>query len=126
MAWDVATDPEYQEQLDWVDEFVREEVEPLDHAFPHLQFVPLNEARRRVVDPLEQQARDRVLGFEFRSFLSHVADEAQRNEDELVDLLATHRAVPHIGARFPLDDVVGARAYVADGRAVGKVVLDVA
>jgi NADPH:quinone reductase len=66
-----------------------------------------------------------VRGFEFRSFASRVADEAQRNEDELVDLLVTHRAAPHIGARFPLDDVVGALAYVADGRAIGKVVLEV-
>ena len=30
MAWDFETDPEYQVQLDWADEFVREEVEPLD------------------------------------------------------------------------------------------------
>ncbi len=46
MAWDFETDPEYQEQLDWVDRFVREEVEPLDYAFPHLQFTPLDETRR--------------------------------------------------------------------------------
>ncbi len=30
MAWDFETDPEFQEKLDWADEFVREEVEPLD------------------------------------------------------------------------------------------------
>src|SRR5437667_84389 len=30
MAWDFETDPEYQAQLDWVDAFVREEVELLD------------------------------------------------------------------------------------------------
>ena len=30
MSWDFETDPEYQAQLDWADEFVREEVEPLD------------------------------------------------------------------------------------------------
>ncbi|MCU1456455.1 MAG: acyl-CoA dehydrogenase, partial [Actinomycetia bacterium] len=35
MAWDFSTDPEYQEKLDWVREFVKEEVEPLDLAFPH-------------------------------------------------------------------------------------------
>jgi NADPH2:quinone reductase len=32
---------------------------------------------------------------------------------------------PHIGTRFPLDDVVDALKFVADGRAIGKVVLDV-
>jgi hypothetical protein len=31
MAWDFETDPEFQKELDWVDEFVRKEVEPLDH-----------------------------------------------------------------------------------------------
>ena len=40
MAWDFETDPEYQEKLDWADEFVREEVEPLDLLFPHQQVVP--------------------------------------------------------------------------------------
>ena len=30
MAWDFETDPEFQKKLDWVDAFVREEVEPLD------------------------------------------------------------------------------------------------
>ena len=30
MAWDFETDPEYRAQLDRADEFVRDEVEPLD------------------------------------------------------------------------------------------------
>ena len=30
MAWDFSTDPEYAAQLQWVEEFVREECEPLD------------------------------------------------------------------------------------------------
>ena len=29
--WNFATDPEFQQQLDWIDQFVREEIEPLDH-----------------------------------------------------------------------------------------------
>jgi len=61
MAWDFRTDPEYQEQLDWVDAFVREEVEPLDYAFPHLQFTPLDDARREVIDPLKDEVRRRGL-----------------------------------------------------------------
>ena len=32
MAWDFETDPEFQAKLDWVDRFVREEVEPLDYV----------------------------------------------------------------------------------------------
>jgi NADPH:quinone reductase len=67
----------------------------------------------------------RILGFEFLSFVTHATDEAQRNEAELLALLAAHAITPHIGASFPLDDVVGALRHVADGRAIGKVVLDV-
>ncbi|MDT5160325.1 MAG: acyl-CoA dehydrogenase, partial [Mycobacterium sp.] len=29
MAWDFSTDPDFQKKLDWVEEFCREEVEPL-------------------------------------------------------------------------------------------------
>jgi acyl-CoA dehydrogenase len=61
MAWDFETDPEFQELLDWADAFVREEVEPLDLIWPHLQFTPLNDARRAVVDPLKEQVRRKGL-----------------------------------------------------------------
>src|SRR6201997_5437300 len=61
MAWDFETDPEYQKLLDWADEFVREEVEPLDLAWPHQQFVPLTGARRKAVDPLKEEVRRKGL-----------------------------------------------------------------
>ena len=61
MAWDFETDPEYQEKLDWVDTFVREEVEPLDLAFPHLQFTPLEGKRREAIDPLKEEVRRQGL-----------------------------------------------------------------
>jgi acyl-CoA dehydrogenase len=61
MAWDFETEPEYQEKLDWADAFVREKVEPLDHLFPHQQFVPLDGARRRIVDPLKDEVRAKGL-----------------------------------------------------------------
>ena len=37
MSWDFETDPEFQKELDWIDLFVKEEVEPLDHVlgFPY-------------------------------------------------------------------------------------------
>jgi NADPH2:quinone reductase len=66
-----------------------------------------------------------ILGFEFRSFATHARDEHDRNEEELLGLLAAHRADPHIGASFPLDEAATALRYVADGRAIGKVVVDV-
>jgi acyl-CoA dehydrogenase len=61
MSWDFETDPEFQAKLDWVDTFVREEVEPLDLVWGHEQFVPLDERRRRVVDPLKEEVRRRGL-----------------------------------------------------------------
>ncbi|MET0147021.1 MAG: acyl-CoA dehydrogenase family protein [Ilumatobacteraceae bacterium] len=61
MAWDFSTDPEFQEKLDWADAFVREEVEPLDLAFPHQEFNPPTPAIRSVIDPLKQQVRDHDL-----------------------------------------------------------------
>ena len=65
-----------------------------------------------------------ILGFQMIDFVTHAPDEAARNESELLALLATGRATPHLGARFAFDDVAAALQYVADGRAVGKVVLD--
>ena len=59
--WDFATDPDYQQVLDWADEFVRDEVEPLDLVWPHLQYTPLTPARRTVVDDLKQRVRVKGL-----------------------------------------------------------------
>jgi NADPH2:quinone reductase len=67
-----------------------------------------------------------VVGFEFLSFAMHEPDETRRNEDELADLLASGKVVPHIGATFPLDEAGAALRLVADGQAVGKVVIEVA
>jgi len=61
MAWDFETDPEYQAKLDWADTFVREEVEPLDYVFPHMQFVPMTPEMRRIIDPLKEQVRAQDL-----------------------------------------------------------------
>ncbi|WP_072814146.1 acyl-CoA dehydrogenase family protein [Rhodococcus zopfii] len=61
MAWDFETDPDYQAKLDWADAFVREEVEPLDLVWEHEQFVPLDGARRKAIDPLKQEVRRQGL-----------------------------------------------------------------
>jgi NADPH2:quinone reductase len=66
-----------------------------------------------------------VVGFEFRGFFTHHAEEAVRNDRELMDLLAAGQATPHIGATFSLEDTVAALRYVADGRAIGKVLITV-
>ena len=35
VSWDFETDPEFQAELDWVDEFIRTEVEPVDQVIRH-------------------------------------------------------------------------------------------
>ena len=64
-----------------------------------------------------------VLGFQFQDV---PADEFRRNEAELRQLLTSGRVRPHIGARYPLSEVVTALRQVADGSATGKVLVDVA
>ena len=66
-----------------------------------------------------------VVGFQMLGFATNASEEFARNEAELLGLLAAGRARPHIGKRFALDKVVDALRYVADGRAIGKVVLEV-
>jgi NADPH2:quinone reductase len=63
----------------------------------------------------------RILGFQFQDV---PIDEFERNEDELRDLLVSGRVSPHVGAVYPLDRTVDALRHVADGRAIGKVLID--
>ncbi|MBJ7462796.1 MAG: NADPH:quinone oxidoreductase family protein [Mycolicibacterium sp.] len=63
-----------------------------------------------------------VLGFQFQDI---PAGEFTRNESELRRLLATGAVAPHIGATYPLADTAAALRHVADGRAIGKVIIDV-
>ncbi len=58
--WDFETDPEYQKKLDWVEEFMREELEPLDFA-PLDPYEKTNPEVLRVLRPLQQQVRDQGL-----------------------------------------------------------------
>jgi acyl-CoA dehydrogenase len=61
MAWDFSTEPEFQEKLDWARRFIDEEVQPLEVLFPESGYLPLDDTRRKVVDPLKQQVRDQGL-----------------------------------------------------------------
>ncbi len=58
---DFSVEPEFEKKLEWVREFVRDEVEPLEVLFPGCEFLPLDDERRPIVDPLKQQVRDRGL-----------------------------------------------------------------
>ncbi len=62
MVWDFSTEPEFQEKLDWMDEFVREEIEPLDLVFkgPGDPFDPESPAQAAMA-PLKQIVKERGL-----------------------------------------------------------------
>jgi len=60
MAWDFETGPDYQEQLDWVAEFVRDEIEPADRLIGH----PLDlkdPVRNALLLPMQEEVRARKL-----------------------------------------------------------------
>ncbi|MFP3899238.1 MAG: NADPH:quinone oxidoreductase family protein [Acidimicrobiia bacterium] len=67
-----------------------------------------------------------VLGFQFVDFATHAPDDLARNEAELAELLASGAVRPHIGATYPLERTAEALRLVADGQAVGKVLIRVA
>lgn len=61
--WDFSTDPEFQRKLDWMETFVREEVEPLDLLFPAGgdPYDTSNEAALAILRPLQRQVREQGL-----------------------------------------------------------------
>jgi acyl-CoA dehydrogenase len=60
MAWDFSTEPEFQEQLDWIEEFCREEIEPFDTVFPYA--LRTRDAKvKALARGLQQQIKDRGL-----------------------------------------------------------------
>lgn len=62
-----------------------------------------------------------IVGFQFQDV---PADEFGRNEEELRTLLTTGRVTPHIGSSYRLEETALALRQVADGRAVGKVLIN--
>lgn len=63
----------------------------------------------------------KVVGFQFQDV---PADEFTRNESELQRLLASGAVIPHIGATYALADTASALRHVADGDAIGKVIIE--
>ncbi|BCO33797.1 NADPH:quinone oxidoreductase [Mycobacterium heckeshornense] len=66
-----------------------------------------------------------LQGMEIRTFGTDHPDQADRDVRELQQMFVAGRIKPYIGARFPLSDTAAALRYVADRKAVGKVVIDV-
>ena len=60
MAWDFSTDPDWAEQLVWVDEFVRTECEPIDLIITESH--DLNDpVRQALIPPLQKIVKERGL-----------------------------------------------------------------
>ena len=60
MGWDFETDPEFQKELDWMDDFVREEIEPLDFIIKSPYDVS-DPVRNEIIRPLQKVVQDRQL-----------------------------------------------------------------
>jgi acyl-CoA dehydrogenase len=60
VSWSFETDPQFQAELDWVDDFVRDEVEPVDQVIDHAWDMR-DPVRQALIPPLQQQVRDRGL-----------------------------------------------------------------
>ncbi len=57
MAWDFSTEPEFQEKLDWMRDFVREEIWPLETVVGELDQAALD----RVYAPLQAEVKEHGL-----------------------------------------------------------------
>src|ERR1700760_1919934 len=57
MSWDFSTDPEFQEQLDWMREFVRERIWPLETLIDELGY----ESLKRAIAPFADEVKARGL-----------------------------------------------------------------
>lgn len=66
-----------------------------------------------------------IRGFEIRTFSTDHPDLAARDNRELDEMFADGRVRPYVGARFPLADTAKALRYVADRKAIGKVIVDI-
>ena len=59
-VWDFETEPEYQEKLDWVEEFMVNELEPLDLVALD-PYDKKNAETMAILRPLQQQVREQGL-----------------------------------------------------------------
>jgi NADPH:quinone reductase len=67
-----------------------------------------------------------IRGMEIRTFMADTPDDAARDMQELTQMFSAGAIRPYIGARFSLAEAAAALRHVADRKAIGKVVIDVA
>ncbi|MGI8841967.1 MAG: acyl-CoA dehydrogenase family protein [Caulobacteraceae bacterium] len=58
MAWDFETEPEFQKKLDWIEDFMRDEVEPVSHLGMAIHGAA---GREKFIKPLQQKVRGQGL-----------------------------------------------------------------
>ncbi|HWA60945.1 MAG TPA: acyl-CoA dehydrogenase family protein [Caulobacteraceae bacterium] len=58
MAWDFETDPEFQKKLDWIEEFMEEEVEPISNLGP---IVFSQQGREKFIKPMQEKVKAQGL-----------------------------------------------------------------
>jgi acyl-CoA dehydrogenase len=58
MAWDFETDPEFQKKLDWIEDFMREEVEPLSQLGLAVRG---SLGREKFIKPLQEKVKEQGL-----------------------------------------------------------------
>ncbi len=62
MAWDFSTDAEFQEKLDWIRAFVKDEIEPIDLAFNHhFVYDKTHPVHAKVIKPLQRKVQEQGL-----------------------------------------------------------------
>ncbi len=60
MSWDFSADPEWADQLKWVEEFVRSECEPIDYIVKESHDLT-DPVRQALIPPLQKIVKDRGL-----------------------------------------------------------------
>ena len=61
MAWDFETDPEFQQKLDWMEGFVRDEIMPLETLAQHWRTPEGRQVFAKTVAPLKEEVRRQGL-----------------------------------------------------------------
>ena len=62
MTWDFSTEPEFQEKLDWIRDFVTEQIEPIDLAFSsHTVYDRSHPVHKEVIRPLQEKVKAQNL-----------------------------------------------------------------
>jgi len=65
-----------------------------------------------------------VTGFTMEGLGRYQAADVTRDVAEVAELLDSGRVVPHVGARYPLEEAGRALLDLAERRAVGKVLVE--